>query len=534
MMWRKLSIRNRILLSYGLILVLAFVLSLFLVWRMNRFNQRIQQIQTSLISEVNTSVELTAHLITSQSAVERYLQQPQTSTLLAAQVSLNDFINNITVARQVLTRPDQQQRLEQIAQIHARYRTSFDALRRLLGQQEPVRDSVNSQLAQAGFLLDTMLRDYLSMDAPTDTQVVADLTAAQEHLRTASYLVLRMTPLDAETAGAEAQNELTQTVRRLNNHRAALANSSSVPNALENTLDAIELSRIGVLQMVDTLSQVQAEQDALINEPGTLLRQEVAAIEQEALNNLNRTTTMLEQQTRQTQQVALVALLMLPLLTALIGLGLSSTITRPIKTLVDATTRLHQGDYEVVVPVYDEKENGQLAVAFNRMTVTLKEQRHSLLEQQTAMAQHNQELEAALTEIQAATAARDELARTVRRLSVPIIPILEHVIVLPLVGEIDEERAHDLIRQLLSGVAQQHARLAIIDVTGVPMVDDLVARVILQATRAVSLLGAHCILVGIGPETAQALVATGADLTQLTTRADLRSAVAYALRLPAR
>ena len=119
---------------------------------------------------------------------------------------------------------------------------------------------------------------------------------------------------------------------------------------------------------------------------------------------------------------------------------------------------------------------------------------------------------------------------TVRTLSVPVLPILEQVLLIPLVGEIDTERAQIMLERLLDGITAGRARIAIIDITGVPLVDAGMVDWLMRATSAARLMGARCILVGIGPEVAQALVASGANLANLTTRADLRSAVEYAAR----
>jgi rsbT co-antagonist protein RsbR len=113
---------------------------------------------------------------------------------------------------------------------------------------------------------------------------------------------------------------------------------------------------------------------------------------------------------------------------------------------------------------------------------------------------------------------------------VPIIPILQHVIVLPLVGEIDDERADLMMQQLLVGIADHQARIAIIDLTGVPDLDTLGATRLTETTTAARLVGARVILVGIRPALAQALLTTEADMSTFTTRANLRSAVEYALQ----
>jgi rsbT co-antagonist protein RsbR len=144
--------------------------------------------------------------------------------------------------------------------------------------------------------------------------------------------------------------------------------------------------------------------------------------------------------------------------------------------------------------------------------------------------QKNNELEQTLGDLQASIAARDQMAVAIRALSVPVVAILDRVILIPLVGEIDTSRGELLLDRLLERVTAQRARIAILDVTGVPMVDAGLVDWLLKATQSARLLGARCILVGISPEVAQIMVASGADFAGLTTRADLRSAVEYASR----
>src|SRR6185436_2135181 len=82
---------------------------------------------------------------------------------------------------------------------------------------------------------------------------------------------------------------------------------------------------------------------------------------------------------------------------------------------------------------------------------------------------------------------------------------------------------------LLTGVQQHSAEVVIIDITGVPVVDTGVANHIIQATQAATLLGAHCVLVGISPEVAQTMVQLGVNLSTLVTLSNLQAGVTYAL-----
>jgi rsbT co-antagonist protein RsbR len=117
-----------------------------------------------------------------------------------------------------------------------------------------------------------------------------------------------------------------------------------------------------------------------------------------------------------------------------------------------------------------------------------------------------------------------------RELSTPLIPLSADVVLIPLIGKIDDERAQMVIETLLEGISTYQASMAIVDITGVSMVDSQVANMILQAAQAVRLLGAHVILTGIGPEMAQTLVQLGANLSGVRTCGTLESAVAEALQ----
>jgi rsbT co-antagonist protein RsbR len=119
----------------------------------------------------------------------------------------------------------------------------------------------------------------------------------------------------------------------------------------------------------------------------------------------------------------------------------------------------------------------------------------------------------------------------IRELSTPLIPLAEGVVAMPLVGTIDSGRAQQIMETLLDGVAQQQAHVAIIDITGVQVVDTQIANTLVQAAQAVRLLGARVVLTGIRPDVAQTLVHLGVDLGHLVTRGSLQNGIAYALEV---
>lgn len=124
---------------------------------------------------------------------------------------------------------------------------------------------------------------------------------------------------------------------------------------------------------------------------------------------------------------------------------------------------------------------------------------------------------------------QSQLIETVRALSTPIMPIFDHVLVLPLVGDIDSNRSQQIMESLLQSIMEQQAQIVIIDITGVALVDTAIANHLLQTTRAAELLGAECILVGISPEVAQTIVQLGVDLRTLKVYSNLQTGISYAL-----
>lgn len=117
-----------------------------------------------------------------------------------------------------------------------------------------------------------------------------------------------------------------------------------------------------------------------------------------------------------------------------------------------------------------------------------------------------------------------------QELSAPVIPIFEEISIMPLVGTIDTERAQLIMENLLTGVVRHRSEVVLIDITGVPVVDTMVAHHIIQAADAVRLVGAKCMIVGIRPEIAQTIVNLGIDLNHITTTSTLQKGMGEALR----
>jgi rsbT co-antagonist protein RsbR len=121
-------------------------------------------------------------------------------------------------------------------------------------------------------------------------------------------------------------------------------------------------------------------------------------------------------------------------------------------------------------------------------------------------------------------------AMMLAELSIPLIPISAQTVVMPLIGTLDAPRAQQVIETLLNGVTERQANIAILDITGVRLVDTLVANALIRAAEAVQLLGAQLVLTGIRPEVAQTLVGLGLDLRGIVTYSTLQTAIAAVTR----
>lgn len=116
-------------------------------------------------------------------------------------------------------------------------------------------------------------------------------------------------------------------------------------------------------------------------------------------------------------------------------------------------------------------------------------------------------------------------------LSTPVIPLVENILIVPLIGTIDTTRASQIMENILYGIKEQNAEIVIIDITGVHLVDSTVARHLIKSYQASGLLGAKTILVGMRPEVAQTIVQLNIEFDQVNTKNTLTQGIEYALEL---
>jgi rsbT co-antagonist protein RsbR len=197
------------------------------------------------------------------------------------------------------------------------------------------------------------------------------------------------------------------------------------------------------------------------------------------------------------------------LFAALIGVLISVGHTHLQRRLHDEVKRANLANAEL--KVLNEELDRRVQMQTEALRKTLQE-----LEQQTL---HQDQL---LKEI----AGQREV---IRELSLPILPVGREVLVAPLIGALDQERMQQLQSQVLKRVERIHARLLILDVTGVPIIDTHVAQGLMNLVQGLRLLGANVALVGVRPEVAQTIVALGVHLRDVEVFSDLGSALQRAV-----
>src|SRR5467141_3644145 len=163
----------------------------------------------------------------------------------------------------------------------------------------------------------------------------------------------------------------------------------------------------------------------------------------------------------------------------------------------------YQDNFELLDKVLDAYEPAANRIA-NTVGVSLVEQRERIIRQQQ---------------------------EAIREWSTPVLQVRERLLILPIIGAIDGQRARQLTEQLLRGIRTNRAKVVVIDITGVAALDSIVASHLVQTVEASRLLGAMVIVTGLSPEIAQTLVTIGVDLGKMNTVGDLQGGIEQAERL---
>jgi len=173
-----------------------------------------------------------------------------------------------------------------------------------------------------------------------------------------------------------------------------------------------------------------------------------------------------------------------------------------------------------------------------RLKAQLRAQIELQQSQEAAFSDEKRKLEETVEQLQQRAESERELYEELMRmqdnliaeLSTPLLPVADRVLVMPIIGSIDQVRAERILNVLLDGVTQQRAQTVILDVSGIHRLHSLNASVLVRAARAVRLLGSELIISGITPEHARNLLDLNIDLGDLKTCRELRAGIEAAVR----
>ena len=163
----------------------------------------------------------------------------------------------------------------------------------------------------------------------------------------------------------------------------------------------------------------------------------------------------------------------------------------------------YQNDFELLNQVLDAYEPAANRIA-NTVAVSFVQERERIIRQQQ---------------------------EAIRELSTPVLQVRERLLILPIIGVIDSQRARQLTEQLLRGIRNNRAKVVVVDITGVPTIDSTVANHLVQTVEASRLMGASVIITGLSSEIAQTLVTIGVDLSKMNAVGDLQGGIEEAERL---
>ena len=163
----------------------------------------------------------------------------------------------------------------------------------------------------------------------------------------------------------------------------------------------------------------------------------------------------------------------------------------------------YQADFEVLNQVLDAYEPAANRIA-NTVAVSFVQERERVIRQQQ---------------------------EAIRELSTPVLQVRERLLILPIIGVIDSQRAKQLTEQLLRGIRNNRAKVVVVDITGVPTIDSTVANHLVQTVEASRLMGASVIITSLSSEIAQTLVTIGVDLSKMNAVGDLQGGIEEAERL---
>jgi len=231
-------------------------------------------------------------------------------------------------------------------------------------------------------------------------------------------------------------------------------------------------------------------------------------------------------QTRNTMSIVMLVIFVLTVLTIT---AIVHRVTGVLGTLAAVAEEIGRGNLDVTIPIRGSQETAVLGIALERMGTDLRELYRNLEQQILTLEEQKQTLETQKQTMEAQQQALTAQQQTIQQLSSPVIPIMDRIIVMPLIGNIDSARAREITRSLLAAIGQHRAKVVILDITGVAVVDSAVANHLNKTIHAARLKGAHTIVTGISDAVAETIVDLGIDWSGIETLRNLRTGLVVAL-----
>lgn len=187
-------------------------------------------------------------------------------------------------------------------------------------------------------------------------------------------------------------------------------------------------------------------------------------------------------------------------------------------------------DADVALQVLDLVDEAYFTAIFSMVDMYVTKLNHTIVSRRHALEVELAQLtQQRMRELDASVAVIEAQRETLRKVSLPILRVWDGVLVLPLIGELGDERGSELAERLLAAITEQHARTVIIDVTGLERLDARATTSLARTLRAIRLLGARAMVVGISAQAAVAAVASGQSLDGVRTFASLHDGLRAAL-----
>jgi anti-anti-sigma regulatory factor len=205
------------------------------------------------------------------------------------------------------------------------------------------------------------------------------------------------------------------------------------------------------------------------------------------------------------------------------------------------TTELNVQDQDELVRAIDRVSHGYfhrklpgsdpVSQALNRLMNAMAENMEQSQANTLQLCQKNDEAHVLNLELERKLDIIQKQREAILELSTPVLEVWDGILVMPLVGTVDTQRAQQIMEDLLESVAKGQAAVVIIDITGVPVIDTQVGDHLLKTMEAAKMLGAEVILTGMSPTNAQTVVKLGMDLDRVNAKSTLKAGLNQALRM---